>query len=142
MGFILSETLLEKLVYALQIVINWRCFWVRDEGLCFLPSLCWDLIQLTHVKTHYRLSQSRLCKFICASVLLCLEDLVSLVSSIPISSYNLSALTSTNFVLTLGDRDLMEIVYLDPSALIAPTLSILFSCRSLFVSIYCRRKLL
>lgn len=77
------------------------------------------------MKVLYILLQSRLCEFICASAL-CLESLVSLVSSIPLGSYNLSACTSTNFPEPWG-RDLMEKFCLGPSVHRSLALCILFS---------------
>lgn len=89
----------KELSFQLEAVISCRRLWVRNGGsspfpLSELRFICADPVHA-----------ASLCKFICISVLLCLDGLVSLVSLIPTSSWNLSA--SCSFLNHKG-RDLVE----------------------------------
>lgn len=64
---------------------NWFSLWQQAPTM---PSQCWDPIRLEPVQVLCVLPQYF--EFICASVLLCLEYTVSLVSSVTSNFYNLS----------------------------------------------------
>lgn len=90
------ETTLEKKgVFPFQAVDNQRGLLHWECGLSPLPlsTLTTHLASHVQVYTSYSCFYD-LCEFIWLSVLFCLEGLVSLVSSIPFGSYNLSASSS------------------------------------------------
>lgn len=88
MANVSSETPLQKLIFSLQAVVS-GSFLFNDGRLCPLPplTLAFEPVHAAVVSVSSYIYQ-------CSS---CLEDTLSLVSSIPSDSYNLSVSSSAEF---------------------------------------------
>ena len=137
MDSICNGTLLYNTNFPLVVVVSCRQPVSYRWGLCPLPISELDLLAQTCAGPVHA---AKVCESICGSALLCLEGLISLLSSLPLALTIFVLLLLQSSLIPEGEN-LMETSHLGLSVPRSLTLHIV-SCGSLCIPIRCRRKLL